>query len=294
MIQPIGFPALPPEFDYETEVHKSFDGESSLFFNIFKKRGVEPKRALLIIHGHGEHGGRYLHFPHYLQKYYDLIIAPDLRGHGRSDGLRGHVESFDEFVDDALCAWDVLGKKISNKAERDWFGHSMGGAIVLRTFLHRPEIAANRITLSSPCLEVKVKVPLAKELAARLLARVYGSLQMNTEIRASEISHDPAVVEAYLQDQLVHGKATPKFYVSMTAALQELREVEFKLRNPPRILIQAAGEDTIVDTQATKSFFDRLKHEDKKMIVYPGLFHEIYNETSKEIVFHDWIKWGFE
>ena len=294
MIHPLGFPKLPLEFDYETEVHESLDREHAIFFNIYRKKNSELKRALLIIHGQGEHGGRYEHFAYYLKDQYDLIIAPDLRGHGRSEGTRGHVDSFDEYVDDAMLAWDILKKKMPVDAECDWFGHSMGGLVVLRTFLYRPELVTPRIVLSSPAIALKVEVPLVKRLAASVLYRVWGSLQMETGLNASTLSHDQNVVDAHQRDQLNHTKATPKFFISFLNAMKEMREAKLRLRPETRLLIQAAGEDVIVDTSATKEFFEQLRHEDKKMIVYPGLYHEIYNEHTKEHVFEDWIKWGFK
>jgi alpha-beta hydrolase superfamily lysophospholipase len=290
MIQPPGFPPLPLEFEYETEVHESLDREHSLFFNIFRKKNVTPKRALLIIHGQGEHGGRYLHFPHYLKDDYDLIIAPDLRGHGRSEGIRGHVESFDEYVDDAMLAWDILCKKIDSSCERDWFGHSMGGLITLRAFLYR-EIALNHVILSSPLVAMAMDVPLIKRVAATVLNRVWGSLQLPTGIDAKNLSHDPAVVETHAKDLLNHDKATPTFYLSMIDAMAGLQGGDFHFNAKTPILMQLAGEDPIVSTPAAKEFFEHLRHEKKTLIVYPGLFHEIYNEVSKELVFEDWIRW---
>lgn len=291
MIIPHGFPQFPLSFEYETEVHESLDGEHSIFFNIFRKRGVVPKRALLIIHGQGEHGGRYQHFANYLGDDYDLIVAPDLRGHGRSEGIRGHVERFDEYVDDALLAWTWLQKQVPVSCKLDWFGHSMGGLVSLRTFLYRNDLNADHLIISSPLIGLKVEVPVAKVLAAKLISKVWGSLQMDTGLDATKVSRDENVVEAYLKDRLNHSIATPKFFFSMKSAMEGLIASDLRIHEKTRVLFQLAGEDEIVDTSSAKDFFERFKHEDKKMIVYPGLYHEIFNETVKENVFEDLKGW---
>ncbi len=291
MIVPQGFPTVPADFDYETEVHESLDGEHTIFFNIFRKKNVTPKRALLIIHGQGEHGARYQHFPHYLGEMYDLIIAPDLRGHGRSEGVRGHVERFDEYVDDALLGWNVLQKKVPINCKMDWFGHSMGGLISLRTFLYRQDLNADHLIISSPLIGLKVQVPLMKVIAAKMISKFWGALQMPTDLDSSKVCRDPNVVEAYNSDRLNHGIATPKFFFSLKDAMENLIQSDLRINEKTRVLFQLAGEDEIVDTSAAKDFFERLHHDDKKLIIYPGLYHEIFNELVKENVFDDLKKW---
>jgi len=291
MIVPQGFPSVPAEFDYETEVHESLDGEHAIFFNIFRKKEGTPKRALMIIHGQGEHGGRYQHFPHYLFDEYDLIVAPDLRGHGRSEGIRGHVDRFDEYVDDALLGWNWLQKNVPVSCKMDWFGHSMGGLISLRAFLYRQDLNADHLIVSSPLIGLKVAVPAVKVLAAKVLSKVWGSLQMDTGLDSSKVCRDPAVVEAYDRDRLNHSKATPNFFFSLKEAMANLITSDLRINDKTRVLFQLAGEDEIVDTEASKLYFEGLKHADKKLIVYPGLYHEIYNELVKENVFDDLKNW---
>jgi alpha-beta hydrolase superfamily lysophospholipase len=289
MVIPDGYPKLPSDFDYETEVLASGDGEHDLFLNCYRRRGGTYSRGLLVVHGQGEHGARYQHFAHYLHDRYDLILAVDLRGHGRSEGVRGHVESFDEYSDDVLLAWEALGKKLAPGATRDWFAHSMGGTITLRTLQLRPDLGISNLILSAPGVDLTVKVPLIKDVAARLLAGIWGSLQMETGLDPAELSHDPAVVSAIIRDSLHHTKATSKFYLGFMAAMLELREGEVRIPGSTRLLLQLAGEDLIVSTPAAEILFDQIRHSRKEKIVYPGLYHEIYQETGKDRVFSDWI-----
>jgi len=291
MIIPEGFPGLPSSFEFTTQVVQSTDGEHSLFFNIFKKKGTAPKRGLLIVHGQGEHGGRYQHFPHYLQEEYDLFLAPDLRGHGRSEGIRGHVDSFEEYVDDALLAWNALRSKLGEGGVADWFAHSMGGAVTLLATQESSDLGIRNLMLSSPCLGLTVEVPMVKDIAARILSRVWGSLQMGTGLNSGVMSHDPAVAAAIERDSLHHTKATPKFYLDFVAAMERIRETQLEIPAQTRVLFQLAGDDRVVSTPASERVFDKLAHPDKKKIVYPGLFHEIFNEQNKEQIFRDLLDW---
>ena len=291
MIIPEGFPKIPESFEFETQVVQSTDGEHGLFFNWFKKKGVTPTRGLMILHGQGEHGGRYQHFVHYLQDDYDLILAPDLRGHGRSEGIRGHVEHFDEYLDDARVAWNALKARLGDSKQVDWFAHSMGGAVTLRAYQESQDLGVRNLILSAPCLGLTVEVPLVKEIAARLLSRVWGSLQMDTGLNPNSLSHDPAVARAIKKDSLHHTKATPRFYLGFVEAMRRVREESLRIPSETRVYFQLAGEDLIVSTPASESVYDRLTHADKKKTIYPSLYHEIYNETSKDQVFKDMRTW---
>jgi lysophospholipase len=296
MIIPEGFPKLPATFDYETQVLESSDGEHGIFVNWFRKKGVEsPRRGLMIVHGQGEHGGRYQHFAHYLQNEYDLILALDLRGHGRSEGIRGHVEHFNEYLDDALMAWAALEKRMDPSGQIDWFAHSMGGTITLRLLQDSSSLKIRNLMLSSPCVGLSHDVPWIKEAAARLLSRIWGSLQLGTDLKPSDLSHDAAVVSAIKRDSLHHTKATPRFYLSFVEAMERVRASAIPIPSGTRVLFQIAGEDRIVSSPEAEKVFEGLLHARKDKRVYEGMYHEIFNELDKDRVFHDlkaWIQAG--
>ena len=221
ILRPKGFPDLPQGWESDWETFAASDGGLQLFAVTHRDRSTgipaeRARRAMLVIHGMGEHGGRYFHFPHYLQNAVSAVHCIDLRGHGRSEGLRGHIERFEQLTDDVALSvrrfYEQGVKRHGEGFELHVFGHSLGGHLVLRTAFLHSDLPAASYAISSPFLGIKVEVPVVKEFAAKMLSRVWGSLQMATALDAGLLSHDPEVIAAYREDRLVHDKMTPRFY----------------------------------------------------------------------------------
>jgi alpha-beta hydrolase superfamily lysophospholipase len=249
-------------------------------------------KALVILHGMGEHGGRYMHFPYYLKDDVGAVFCLDHRGHGRSEGLRGHVARFDQFCDDAALAIrrvDEILRKRFGRSEIHLLGHSLGGLIALRTILLHPTLPLRSVTVSAPLLGIKVELPLAKRMGAQVLSRVWDTLQMTSEIDPASLSHDLEAAEAYKADRLVHNKGTPRFYTELLKAIADTRRRDSGVEFPLQFLVPL--QDRVVDSEATLAFFRDLKHRDKQLKTYPGFFHESFNEIGKEQAFDDLRAW---
>ena len=292
VLQPRGFPGLPEGWVSEWETFASADSELQLFLASHHPTTWTRPKALLVFHGLGEHGGRYLHFPHFLKEDVGAIFCMDHRGHGRSEGLRGHVTRFDLLADDAALAVrrvDEILRKRFGRAEIHVLGHSLGGLIALRMLFLHPSLPIRSVTVSAPLLGVKVEVPFAKRAAAQVLSRVWGSLHMNSEIDARAISHDSEVVEAYLSDRLVHKKGTPRFYTELLGAINDTIRRDSGIEVPLQMIVPL--QDALVDSEASLGFFRNLKHREKQLRTYPGFFHESFNEVGKEQAFEDLRAW---
>jgi acylglycerol lipase len=291
-LQPKSFPGLPAGWVSEWETFPSADGKLQLFMvTHHPEKWVSPK-VLLVLHGMGEHGGRYLHVPHFTQSEVGAVIMLDHRGHGRSEGLRGHVDSFDLFADDVAATIrrvDESLRKRFGRSEIHVLAHSLGGLILLRTLFLHPGLPLQSVTLSAPLLGVRVELPLAKRMAAHLMSRVWGSLHMTSEIDPKQVSHDSEVAEAYTADRLTHGKGTPRFYVELMNAIADTLTRDSGIDIPFQLLVPL--EDRIVDPDASLRFFRNLKSREKRLRTYPGFYHESFNEIGKEQAFEDLRSW---
>lgn len=308
ILQPKGFPGLPEGWVYEYETYPSADNKLQLFAGIYRKKSLSSDsvsisptcRVLVVSHGIGEHGGRYLHFPHYLQKSVDLVYCPDHRGHGRSEGLRGHVEQFTDYSDDlalSIRRAAALSEKYYGRTGIHVMGHSMGSLILMEALQKHSDLPVLSACVSSTLIQVKIAVPIIKKLAAGVLSNTWGSLQMSTELDASLLSHDPEVVKTYVEDRLVHGKITPRLFYSMQRSMAQMREQREPFQFP--LLSVIPLEDALVDPEAGQEFYHALTLREKKLHTYPGFFHESFNEAQnvsgtglgKERVFEDLEEW---
>jgi alpha-beta hydrolase superfamily lysophospholipase len=300
IVHPEGFPGLPSGWISEYETFPASDRSLQLFSVLHHPEdwGSHPhgSRVLFVVHGLGEHSGRYFHLPHYLKDVFGAVYCLDQRGHGRSEGLRGHCDRFGQFTDDLAEAIVRLSEKIKQRfgrAEIHVLGHSFGGLVALRTHFLNATLPVKSLIVSAPLLGVKVQVPWIKKLAGRGLSKIWGSLQMANEVNPADLSHDPAVSVAYRNDRLVHDRVTPRFYTEMLDAISDTVSRDAGLPYPLLMIIPLG--DKIVDPEASQKFFKQLKVRGKQLRTYPAFFHESLNErvneTGKEKVFEDISAW---
>lgn len=236
-----------------------------------------PKATVVIVHGLGEHSGRYDHVGSALADAGYETHSFDLRGHGESSGDRGHIESFEHLLDDVAAE---LGR---HAPPRVLLGHSLGGLIATRYVLDRdpkPEL----LVLSSPALGTGV--PKVKQVAARVLSRVAPKLRIPNGFDGSELSRDPEVGEKYLADPLVIQATSTKMGSESLAAIDAVRDRLGEITMPT--LVIHGGDDPIVPAWASAPLAD-LPNVERRL--FPTYRHECFNEDDGTAALETVIGW---
>ncbi len=247
----------------------------------------EPaKAALVIAHGLGEHSGRYQNVVEALVPQGYAVYALDHRGYGRSPGQRGHINEWAEYREDLRRFVQMVQEK---EAGRPLFlmGHSMGGGIALNYAEYYPD-GLQGVVASAPAVG-ELDIPTALAVMSKLLSSVWPTLSVSSGLDVEAISRDTAVVEAYQNDPLVHDKGTPRLATELDKAAQETlaQASEFQ---PPLLLIHGDA-DRLVNVQNTRDFYTAVPHDDKKLIVYEGGYHESHNDLHKDEMLADLAAW---
>lgn len=246
----------------------------------------KPSASLVFVHGLGEHSGRYEDVIRRFSGTGYSIFAFDLRGHGRSQGKRGHIMSFGEYLKDLKYFMDIVAN-LSDRNKIFLIGHSMGGLIVIRYSQEHSGVSG--LIMSSPLLKIKVQVPRLKSAVGRAVSKVLPWLSMTNEVDPSFLSHDPSVVQAYIEDPLVHAKVSARWFTETVDSMNKSFDFAHKITIP--CLFLHAGDDRLADPEGTKSLFPLVSSKDKQMKVYEGFYHELFNERGKEQVFSDIESW---
>jgi lysophospholipase len=247
----------------------------------------EPAAALAVVHGYGEHGGRYRYLADAMVPLGYAVHVFDLRGHGRSPGVRGHIDRFADYVEDAGRFVDAVSAEQPG-TPLYLLGHSLGGLIATAYTEERPDGLAG-LVLSSPFLRLRLPIGGAKRAAARVLSRVAPTRDIGNSIPADELSHEPEVVAAYTSDPLNHHVATARWAAEVLAAQGAALSAAGRLELP--LLVMYAGADTIADPAASRELFAAASSADKTLRCYEGYYHELFNEVGRDAVFADLAAW---
>lgn len=249
---------------------------------------AQPSLTLAVVHGLGEHSGRYERFARGMAQFGMATYAVDLRGHGHSPGQRGHVDSWSEWVDDA--AGFVAEVEKQNEGEVVPVGHSFGGTVLLSAVLARKLPNTRRFVLSSPALELKVEVPGWKKTLGNLTAQLAPRLSMSNEVDPATVSRLPEVVEAYRTDPLVHGKISSRTFVEWQRAAEQDLAHAGEIEIP--FLVLAGSDDRLIDPDGSR----RLHEHSPRMStlrMLEGRYHEPFNDRDSDEVFSliaDWLR----
>ncbi|HMV45487.1 MAG TPA: lysophospholipase [Leptospiraceae bacterium] len=250
---------------------------------IFYQSWTKPKanRVLILQHGFGEHSDRYGNIIEKLKDDNFNIYALDARGHGRSDGKRGHVAQFQYYIED-LTELIYIARQEQKLNKVTLLGHSLGGVIALQYSLEGfNQDNLDGMILSSPGLRPKMDFEKeVKKVMAELLASFMPDMTIDANLDLNYLSHDKSVIEAYKNDRLTHGKISFQMATNLFHLSKALYEKASHLHIP--VLIVHGEQDGIADVNGSRDLFRYLTTEKKIIKTYPGLYHELMNELPKD------------
>ncbi|MBN1485185.1 MAG: lysophospholipase [Chloroflexia bacterium] len=256
------------------------------FFARLWQPETEARAVVSLVHGMGEHSGRYAHLGRVLNEAGYGLLAFDLRGHGKSPGQRGHTPSYEVLMDDITVLREQAARRFPGRPNF-LYGHSMGGGLVLNYALRRrPQLAG--VIATGPALRPAFQPGAGVLLLARLMNHLWPSFSMNNQLDLECLSRDPDVIDAYRQDPLVHDRLSARLgHLVLTTgpwALQHAAEF------PLPLLLMHGSEDGLASAEASREFAQQFEG-DCTCKIWEGLYHEIHNEPEQDGVFTFLLEW---
>lgn len=245
------------------------------------------KGSILIVHGLGEHCGRYMNVVNYLVPKGYAIYGFDLTGHGKSGGEREFVKQFDDYTD-TLTSYLQMVKAEQTGKPLFLLGHSMGGLISSYYLLDHSSDFRGAV-ISAPAIMVPDNINQVTIILAKILSKLAPKMGM-LQLDANDISKDLEVVRVYLEDPLVfNGKTPVRLMAEMLKAMIRVNQEMEKITAP--LIIVHGSEDKLANPKASELLYDRASSTDKTLKIYEGLYHEVFNEPEREQVLGDVAAW---
>jgi alpha-beta hydrolase superfamily lysophospholipase len=267
--------------------HQSFSWQSQAAAKVegLHWPSEQPRAAVCIIHGMGEHIGRYHHVADFLHRHGIATAGIDLPGFGRSGGARGHSD-----LPSLLSQIELLVRRM-----QEWhpgipvflFGQSMGGNLVLN-YLFDKRSAISGVIASSPWIRLPAQPSPWLIGFAQVMSRIMPALTKANGLDTGELSSDPAVEAAYRADPLVHDRVSMALGLSMLKGAHRLDRQAG--HSPAPLLLMHGSRDRLTDPIATEALAGRLVG-DVSLKIWPGMKHELHNEPGKAEVMSQFVKW---
>lgn len=264
----------------------SFDA-APLFYRRISPDGPAAA-SFLIIHGMGEHGGRYTDLARAMAGAGIDCWMPDLRGFGLSSGRRGDARGVRDFIVDLDYFYRFASRAASGKP-LFILGHSFGAHLACRLAAEVTDLKPRGLILCSPLVRHALPVPAWRHTLAMIAAMVWPAYSEKIPLSPRLLTHDPEILKRDATDPLIHYRITARLYRSLDHSIRTFPLLARRLRCPSLVL--QAGDDRVVSAAATESFFHEMVSADKELIVYPGLYHEILNETSRPGIYAKITSW---
>jgi lysophospholipase len=246
-----------------------------------------PRAHVALVHGYGDHSGRY-------RPAIDALVADgyavhsfDYRGHGRAGGRRGHAQRWSHFVDDLEVFWARV-RRAAGAEKTFLLGHSHGGLMALH-WLARDVQGLSGLVLSAPYLRLALTPPVLKVVAARLVGPLLPWLPIKSGLKAADLTRDEAIQAATVADPLYLDIATPGWFVESSRAQVQALATGPALKVP--LLLVCGEKDGVASTVASRAFFESVASADKTYKEYVGMRHEPMNEVGRDEVFRDISGW---
>jgi len=251
--------------------------------------GGEVRGILAIVHGLGGHSGLYKTIVEYLLPREYAVYALDLRGHGRSSGQRGYINTWTEFRDD-LQAFLKLIQQQQPGYPIFLLGHSLGGVIALDYTLHyvKDQSTLAGVIGFSPSIG-QVGVPLSRVVLGKLFSRVWPRFSLHIGLDFSAGSRNQKMLDSYTQDKLRHTLATARLSTEFFATVDWIHTHAEKWQVP--LLILHGGADRIALPAGSQMFYEKVNYPDKLRIEYPGAYHNLHDDINCVEVITDLVDW---
>lgn len=244
-----------------------------------------PRWTFLVVHGLGEHGGRYEHFSGRLAEHGHRVIMGDLRGHGRSAGTRTHVLTFDEYLADLGILWKHFQLQRQSTIV---FGHSMGGLIAVRA-VQTGQVDPAALVLTSPLLGLKLRVNPVKRWLGRMLVQLLPETRFKNGLDPRNMTRDSVFAEERRNDPLIVRTVTASWFFAMQRAIAQAHHDAARIRIP--ILAFRGLADETTDGDVLSHWMTQTHSSFRELISLPLHVHEVFHETDWQDSLERMLQW---